>query len=163
MIIQVWAAGKCKSSLQLQGKTTTGYQRPKSQSYNCGAHEGATCKHACHGGGWKKKELHTSTVRNTVALIPSAISYSPFSLGLVKLYSLPGPNILKDTSNRITSSNRTLRGSFSPLSYTWPYSCSIIEKHSTRTGHLTDEYIPQETPPGKRKRRKHLSVAAGTV
>lgn len=44
-----------------------------------------------------KRLLHTSTVRNTVALIPSAISYSPFSLGRVKLYSLPGPNILKDT------------------------------------------------------------------
>lgn len=36
----------------------------------------------------------TSTVRNTAELIPSAISYSPFSFGLVKLYSLPGPNIL---------------------------------------------------------------------
>lgn len=43
-----------------------------------------------------RRVLHTSTVRNTVALIPSAISYSPFSLGRVKLYSLPGPNILKD-------------------------------------------------------------------
>lgn len=41
------------------------------------------------------KNLLTSTVRNTAELIPSAISYSPFSFGLVKLYSLPGPNILK--------------------------------------------------------------------
>ena len=36
--------------------------------------------------------------RNTVELIPSATSYSPFSLGLVKLCSLPEPNILEEDS-----------------------------------------------------------------
>lgn len=50
------------------------------------------------------RALRTSTVRNTVALIPSAISYSPFSLGRVKLYSLPGPNILKDTQATVLPS-----------------------------------------------------------
>lgn len=48
----------------------------------------STCKHHL-----------TSTVRNTAELIPSAISYSPFSFGLVKLYSLPGPNILIKRNN----------------------------------------------------------------
>lgn len=32
----------------------------------------------------------------TVELIPSATSNSPLSLGLVKLYSLPDPNILRE-------------------------------------------------------------------
>ena len=36
----------------------------------------------------------TRIARNTVEPIPSATSYSPFSLGRVKLCSLPDPNIL---------------------------------------------------------------------
>lgn len=61
--------------------------------------------------------LRTSTVRKTVALIPSAISYSPFSLGRVKLYSLPGPNILKDTGQQrdLLQQDSSEAGLLSPL------------------------------------------------
>lgn len=41
-----------------------------------------------------KKQALTRIARNTVEPIPSATSYSPFSLGRVKLCSLPDPNIL---------------------------------------------------------------------
>lgn len=40
------------------------------------------------------KEKLTRIALKTVELIPSATSYSPFSLGRVKLCSLPDPNIL---------------------------------------------------------------------
>lgn len=44
----------------------------------------------------------TRIARNTVEPIPSATSYSPFSLGRVKLCSLPDPNILlKNKSNLV--------------------------------------------------------------
>lgn len=42
-----------------------------------------------------ERERLTRIARKTVELMPSATSYSPFSLGLVKLCSLPDPNILK--------------------------------------------------------------------
>lgn len=38
---------------------------------------------------------------NTVELIPSATSYSPFSLGRVKLCSRPDPNILQDKAHQL--------------------------------------------------------------
>ncbi len=38
---------------------------------------------------------------NTVELIPSATSYSPFSLGRVKLCSRPDPNILQDNAHQL--------------------------------------------------------------
>lgn len=38
---------------------------------------------------------------NTVELIPSATSYSPFSLGRVKLCSRPDPNILQDNTHQL--------------------------------------------------------------
>lgn len=48
----------------------------------------------------KQYQKLTRIARNTVEPIPSATSYSPFSLGRVKLCSLPDPNILlKNKSN----------------------------------------------------------------
>ena len=41
------------------------------------------------------REKLTRIALKTVELMPSATSYSPFSLGRVKLCSLPDPNILK--------------------------------------------------------------------
>jgi hypothetical protein len=60
------------------------------------------CSKAIRGTGscgrqWEyPAEGPTKMARNTVELIPSATSYSPFSLGLVKLCSLPEPNILEE-------------------------------------------------------------------
>lgn len=110
-------------------KATTVHQRPESQSHSCAVLKGAACTPACCGGGQRREQphTHTRTVRNTVALIPSAITYSPFSLGLVKLYSLPGPNILKDTSNNITFSSGAQQrqlSSSSPIQH-YLLSCSV--------------------------------------
>lgn len=43
----------------------------------------------------------TKIARNTVEPIPSATSYSPFSLGRVKLCSLPDPNILLENNSNL--------------------------------------------------------------
>lgn len=48
----------------------------------------------------QRDTLLTKMALNTAELIPSATSNSPFSLGRVKLCSLPDPNILKQRSSR---------------------------------------------------------------
>lgn len=58
---------------------------------------------------WKQREGLTRIALKTVELMPSATSYSPFSLGLVKLCSLPEPNILKHTNFDLFSKPTIIR------------------------------------------------------
>lgn len=51
----------------------------------------------------------TRIALKTVELMPSATSYSPFSLGLVKLCSLPEPNILKHRNFELFSNATIIR------------------------------------------------------
>lgn len=46
------------------------------------------------------REKLTRIARKTVELMPSATSYSPLSLGRVKLCSLPDPNILEEQKQK---------------------------------------------------------------
>lgn len=119
------------------GKAITRNDKPWSQSTAWWNSEGFWL-HSPQGRGWNKRSLRTSTVLNTVALIPSAISYSPFSLGRVKLYSLPGPNILKDTQATVLPSpagfSTDETSPFFTLSWKTPFpSYNITLKQSTRT------------------------------
>lgn len=116
------------------------------------------------GRGWNTRSLRTSTVRNTVALIPSAISYSPFSLGRVKLYSLPGPNILKDTQATVLPSpSRILhRWNFSPfftVSWKTPFpSYNIILNRAPGLNPYKTHLSLRKLPSDRKRRQQLLSV-----